>query len=143
MQHVTYQLLIAEHDAIDSAADDMLCAAIGTNNTSHELANRLNGLANLVAAHIQKESQFVSGLDQDHLVGQWINDWKAGLAEFDRLCDDWEAYLSRWDEEGIRTNRRMFSQDTGAMIERLRSRVRDETATLYLAALQSGAVRLR
>lgn len=143
MAAVTYHLLIKEHDEIDSAAEALITSAGKPSVTSVFLADRLDRLATLVADHIAKEDDFVSHLDQNHLAGAWIADWKKGVQEFDMLCNDWLAFLSKWNVTSISLHRNEFHADVRNILQMLRQRVRGETATLYAAALQSGAIRLR
>ena len=142
--NMSYERLIADHDAIDKLAY-RIEAKIEEPEPDAAGTEALLGDPSLaVSEHLAVEDRSVYA----PLVGAkhdkpWRSevDFEAALQE---LRADWQTYLADWVvTDKIKGDWPAFAEETRAMMARLRQRVRDETDLIYPMAMQRGYIRLR
>lgn len=139
----SYRQLIGEHEAIEEAARSLLTDLADDRLGSDELATQLEELARSIEDHIDVEDGVVAGVDAARLPGPWAAAWRDGLSDFNRLKEDWMAFLAKWDRNAVARDRHGFSQAAEAILGRIRERLQVETQAFYATALQTGAIGLR
>lgn len=77
------------------------------------------------------------------MTAPWQATWRDGAAAFERLRDDWVAYIGKWSAEEIGADRAGFATASHELLECLRRRIDQETRAFYATALQHGAIGLR
>ena len=132
---VTYRKLIAEHDAIDAAAYVVLSLTRRDARRPVEAAKALEMLAQLLRDHLSGEDAVIYQTILASRGGRHADMAEQMQVELERLKDDWETYLYRWDAVRIDTEWNGFVRDTEAMLSRIRERVTMETMVLYSLAL--------
>jgi len=138
---LTYNHLVAEHQDIEAAAI-LICGSLeGTETLSRTLFTGLDNLNNLVKAHLHNEEALLGSLSQDQINDSRLQLWIAAANDFDRLRSDWLSFLAEWDLDTIERRRAGFAISARSILGRLTERVRFETATFYVVAVQSGALR--
>ena len=140
---MSYQRLIAEHDAIDA-----LAAALGTmldrpTAEPEAVVALLSELAMAIEEHRRNAHRIVYQrlLDGSNAAAAVT---VAHFAEqFGVLEVEWHAYLGDWGADCIAADWEQFGVETRAALDHLLRRLRNEAAVIYPIALQRGAIRLR
>jgi hypothetical protein len=139
---MSYQRLLAEHDAIEALAGSLESVLDGGAPDALAAVALLEDLASAIEEH-HREEQVVYGrlcASGDPLATELV-------AAFVRQCDsqdaEWRAYIGDWGRDCIAADWETFRAETGAVIARLHQRLRAEASTIYPVALQRGVIRLR
>ena len=140
-RNLTFNLLVAEHLAIESEAIAMCDSLEGKEALSVTLFTGLDNLSNLVKAHLHNEEVLLAGLSQAQIDDSRLQLWIAAANDFDRLRSDWLSFLAEWDLDTIERRRAEFAVSARSILARLTERVRFESETFYVVAVQSGALR--
>jgi len=138
---LTYNILVAEHLGIEAAAIAICDSLEGEEALSGALFTGLDNLKNLVKAHLHNEEALLSGLSQAQIDDSRLQLWIAAANDFDRLRSDWLSFLAEWDLNTIERGRAEFAVSARSILGRLTERVRFESETFYVVAVQSGALR--
>ncbi|MHA6722406.1 hemerythrin domain-containing protein [Sphingomonas sp. RS2018] len=128
---MTYLRLIAEHNAIDAAADVVVALSKSTTPRPAEAAAALEVLAQLLRDHLSGEEDAIFHTLLAAKGGRHAETAERMGIEFDRLKDDWGSYLYRWDGGSVVARWDEFATETQAMLGRIRERVMFETMMLY------------
>jgi hypothetical protein len=136
------ECLKIEHDMIDQHAGDLIRLTAGEPFAHAEASRRLADLADLVAAHLEKEDVLVYEVVA-RVRGRSAEQVACVVTALAALKADWAAYLGEWTADHVACRWAEFQRDTAAILPRLRARVREETHWLYPLALENGVLRLR
>ena len=131
---MTFQKLIAEHEAIESLAHALIRMSVGAPRP-HAAAEMLEELSQLVRDHLAEEDAMIYAVVERANGGRHHSAAAMSAETFEALKEDWGQYLYRWDHQHLVDDWRRFGTETVAMLERLNERVAAETAVLYSLAV--------
>lgn len=140
---MSYERLVAEHDAIERLLVDLerVARAILPDPIGGAVHLRALGLA--LAEHSANEESAV----YTRLLDTPDTDTSRAAAEFSRsyagLASEVACYLGEWTVECMTADWEGFVAATLAIVERIRERIQRETATIYMLALRRGTIALR
>lgn len=132
--------LIRQRQAIDAAAQGVLTLTDTIVPQPAEAARALGTLAVLVRDHLAQEDPVIYDTVLAIQRTRHADAAAMSASEFEALKRDWTGYILRWDEVTITTHWPGFVDETKSMLERLRTRVRSETAILYSLAEHCGVI---
>ena len=139
---MSYQRLLAEHDAIEALALSLRDVLAGTVANAGAAVALLEDLSRAIEEHHHEEQAVYCRL---RAAG---GPAAADLIEsFTRQCDaqdaEWRTYVGEWGRDCIVADWEVFREETTVVLVRLHERLRTEASTIYPVALQRGAIRLR
>lgn len=130
---MTFQKLIAEHEAIEHLAHALIRLSAGAPRPN-AAAEMLEELSQLVRDHLAEEDPIIYAA-AERATGRHQAAAAMCVDTFETLKEDWGQYLYRWDTAHLVRDWRRFGTETVAMLERLNERVAAETAVLYSLAV--------
>lgn len=137
----SYARLIGEHAEIASRAVRLATATLTAEATSVRAA--LDELADALIDHLQTEDREIHPRLMAARDGGVRISAQEARARYESLGNDWIALIEAWPASRIASDREGFATDSGALIERLYARIREEDDLLYPAALASGQMALK
>lgn len=139
---MSYQRLLAEHDAIEALAASLEAVLAGAASNAAAAVALLEGLTLAIEEHHRGEQAVYCRLRASG--GPAAAELIEGLAPH---CDaqdaEWQTYIGDWGPDCIAADWEVFRGETIAVLARLHERLRKEASTIYPVALQRGAIRLR
>ena len=139
---MNYRNLITEHEAVEAAAFVVVTMARPDVVRTVDAKKALHLLDHLLHDHLAGDGAAVYNTIPATQGGRHAETAERLRVELDRLRDDWEAYLCRWNPARIVRDWTGFALETAAMVGRVRERVAFETMILYSLALRLDAVKV-
>ena len=137
---MNFQLLIEEHDRIDTMAASFETLVTSSVPDMETLISLRAHLSAEVVRHLAHEDSFIYPEMIEHGSERIARTAQQFVDEFDELRRDWVIYLEEWTSECILGDWQGFCDETHSIMARLRHRVKQENKILYPMALQTGAI---
>lgn len=137
----SYARLIGEHAEIASRAARLATAT--ARSEAAAVREALDELADALIEHLANEDREIHPRLMAARDGGVRISAQEARVRYETLAADWIALIEKWPSPRIESDREGFATESGALIERLYARIRDEDDLLYPAALASGQMALK
>lgn len=137
----SYARLIGEHAEIASRAARL--AAATADGEAMAVRAALDELADALIEHLANEDREIHPRLMAARDGGVRISAQQARVRYETLASDWIALIEAWPTPRIAAEHDGFAAESGALIERLYARIREEDDLLYPAALASGQMALR
>jgi uncharacterized membrane protein YccC len=137
----SYARLIGEHAEIAGRAARLADVTVGGEAAAVRAA--LDELADALIDHLATEDREIHPRLMAARDGGVRISAQEACVRYQSLAQDWIALIEAWPASRIAAERDGFAAESGALIERLYDRIREEDDLLYPAALASGQMALR
>lgn len=135
---VNFTRLMAEHEQIRSAVDELAALADAEQLDHFAVKDAVKQLAVLMADHVEHEDSLIYARIALEQADSSADDAKDLLEHFVKLCAEWGSYVTAWSGTGIEDDLLVFREQTRSMTHRLKQRVLEENMILYSYANAHG-----